>query len=304
MQASYDGRTPDEELARRTWAGAARQLPRPSAGKGALQLDHELALIRQLRYAPYFLTVGDIVDYANDRGILCQGRGSAANSAVCYVLGITAVDPERLDVLFERFISAERNEPPDIDVDFEHERREEVIQHIFATYGRDHAAIVATVIRYRAKSAMREVAKVMGLSPDVQAALSRTVWGFGREGFHQDALRQAGLDLTDPKLRLTLERAAELLDFPRHLSQHTGGFVIAKSPVRELVPIENAAMAGRTVVEWDKDDLDALKMLKIDVLALGMLRASVAASSFCVVITVSISTCRACRPRIPRFTRC
>ena len=187
------------------------------------------------------------------------------------MLGVTAVDPARIDLLFERFVSAERNEPPDIDVDFEHERREEVIQWIYGTYGRDHAALAATVIRYRAKSAMREVAKVMGLSADVQEALSRTVWGYGREGLIEPALREAGLDPDDPTLRLTIELAQELMGFPRHLCQHVGGFVIAKSPLRELVPIENAAMPDRTVVEWDKDDLDALQMLKIDVLALGML---------------------------------
>ncbi len=235
------------------------------------QLRHELELIAKLRYAPYFLTVHDIVGYARSRDILCQGRGSAANSAVCYVLGVTAVDPARVDLLFERFVSAERDEPPDIDVDFEHERREEVIQWIYGTYGRDHAALAATVIRYRAKSAMREVAKVMGLTADVQEALSRTVWGYGREGLDRPALREAGLDAADPTLRRTLDLAQELMGFPRHLSQHVGGFVIAKSPLRELVPIENAAMPDRTVVEWDKDDLDALKMLKIDVLALGML---------------------------------
>ena len=235
------------------------------------QLRHELELIAKLRYAPYFLTVHDIVAYARSRDILCQGRGSAANSAVCYVLGVTAVDPARVDLLFERFVSAQRDEPPDIDVDFEHERREEVIQWIYGTYGRDHAALAATVIRYRAKSAMREVAKVMGLTADVQEALSRTVWGYGSEGLDRPALREAGLDAADPTLRRTLDLARELMGFPRHLSQHVGGFVIAKSPLRELVPIENAAMPDRTVVEWDKDDLDALKMLKIDVLALGML---------------------------------
>jgi error-prone DNA polymerase len=268
---SYDGRTADEELARRTWEGAAERYPDHLPEKVRRLLEHELALVKELRYAPYFLTVHDIVRFARGRGILCQGRGSAANSAVCYVLGITAVDPARMDLLFERFVSAERDEPPDIDVDFEHERREEVIQWVYATYGRDHAALAATVIRYRAKSALREVAKVLGLSADVQEALSRTVWGFGREGFDHRALREQGLDPDDPTLARTLELAAELVGFPRHLSQHVGGFVIARSPLRELVPIENAAMADRTVVEWDKDDLDALRMLKIDLLALGML---------------------------------
>jgi error-prone DNA polymerase len=271
VQESYDGRTPDEELARRTWEGATERYADHLPEKVRNLLEHELTLIAELGYAPYFLTVDEIVRFARERGILCQGRGSAANSAVCFVLGITSVDPSRMDLLFERFVSAERDEPPDIDVDFEHERREEVIQHIYETYGRDHAALAATVVRYRSKSALREVAKAMGLSVDIQDALSRTIWGYGKEGLNPSALREAGLDLADPTLRKTLELANELLDFPRHLSQHTGGFVIAKSPLRELVPIENAAMADRTVVEWDKDDLEALKMLKIDVLALGIL---------------------------------
>ena len=268
---SYDGRSPDEELARRAAAGLEWRYPQGPPPAVAALVARELELIQKLRYAPYFLTVDDIVAYAQSKEILCQGRGSAANSAVCYVLGITSVDPSHMDILFERFVSAERDEPPDIDVDFEHERREEVIQHVYETYGRDHAALAATVIRYRAKSAMREVAKVIGLSVDVQDALSRTVWGFGREGLHWPSLREAGLDAEDFTLRRALELAVELMGFPRHLSQHVGGFVIAKSPLHELVPIENAAMPKRTVVEWDKDDLDALRMLKIDVLALGML---------------------------------
>ncbi len=271
VRESYDGRTPDEELARRVWEGARERYPDHLPEKVRKLLDHELALVAQLRYAPYFLTVHDIVRFARSRGILCQGRGSAANSAICYVLGITAVDPARMDLLFERFVSAERDEPPDIDVDFEHERREEVIQWVYDTYGRDHAALAATVIRYRARSALREVAKALGLSADVQEALSKTVWGRDGEGIDARALREQGLDPDDPLVRTALELAAELEGFPRHLSQHVGGFVIAKSPLRELVPIENAAMPGRTVVEWDKDDLDALKMLKIDLLALGML---------------------------------
>ncbi|MCX7630163.1 MAG: error-prone DNA polymerase [Geminicoccaceae bacterium] len=271
VQESYEGRTPDEELARRVREGARERYPDHLPEKVKKLLEHELALVRELRYAPYFLTVHDIVLFARSRGILCQGRGSAANSAICYVLGITAVDPARMDVLFERFVSAARNEPPDIDVDFEHERREEVIQWVYETYGRDHAALAATVVRYRAKSALREVAKVMGLSADVQETLSRAVWATGGAGFDLRALRALGLDPDDPLIRRTVELAEELQDFPRHLSQHVGGFVIAKSPLRELVPIENAAMDGRTVVEWDKDDLDALKMLKIDLLALGML---------------------------------
>jgi error-prone DNA polymerase len=271
VRESYDGRTPDEELARRAWAGAAWRYPDHLSEKVKVLIARELDLIRELRYAPYFLTVDDVVRFARSRRILCQGRGSAANSAVCYVLGITAVDPARMDVLFERFVSAERDEPPDIDVDFEHERREEVIQWIYETYGRDHAALTAIVVRYRGKSALREVAKVMGLSADVQAALSRTVWGWGREGVADSALREAGLDGSDPTLGLTLALAGQLLGFPRHLSQHPGGFVIAKSPLKALVPIENAAMPDRTVVEWDKDDLAALRMLKLDLLALGIL---------------------------------
>ena len=270
---SYDGLTPDQELARRAWLGAAERYPDHLPEKVARQIEHELGLIGQLRYAPYFLTVADIVAFARSRGILCQGRGSAANSAVCYVLGITAVDPARCDLLFERFVSAERDEPPDIDVDFEHERREEVIQHVYAAYGRDHAALAATVIRYRAKSAVREVGKVFGLSADTLDALSRTVWGFGRDGLPREYVTQAGLDPDDPLIATVLRLADQLIDTPRHLSQHVGGFVIAKSPLHELVPIENAAMEERTVVQWDKDDLDALKMLKIDLLALGMLSA-------------------------------
>ena len=272
VRGSYaGGRTPDEELARRAWAGAQARYPDHLPEKVRALIARELELIRELRYAPYFLTVHDIVRYARSQDILCQGRGSAANSAVCYVLNITAVDPARLDLLFERFVSGARDEPPDIDVDFEHERREEVIQWVYRTYGRDHAALAATVIRYRARSALREVAKVMGLSADVREALARTVAGFGREGLQEGAAREAGLDPDNPTLRRTLELARELIGFPRHLSQHVGGFVIAKSPLRELVPIENAAMPARTVVEWDKDDLAALKMLKIDLLALGML---------------------------------
>ncbi len=228
-------------------------------------------MIERLDYARYFLTVHDIVRFARERGILCQGRGSAANSAVCYCLGITAVDPARIDVLFERFISAARNEPPDIDVDFEHERREEVIQYIYQKYGRDRAGLAATVICYRSRSAIREVGKVLGLSIDVVAALAGIVWGWSNDPIADERVREAGLDPTDPTLRLALDLAAELVGFPRHLSQHVGGFVITRGPLSELVPIENAAMEDRTVIEWDKDDLDALGILKIDVLALGML---------------------------------
>ena len=232
---------------------------------------HELQLIERLDYARYFLTVHDIVAFARRRGILCQGRGSAANSVVCYCLGITAVDPARIDVLFERFISAARNEPPDIDVDFEHERREEVIQYLYQKYGRDRAGLAATVICYRSRSAIREVGKALGLSVDVVAALAGIVWGWSNDPIADERVREAGLDPADRTLRLALDLAAELTGFPRHFSQHVGGFVITRGPLSELVPIENAAMADRTVIEWDKDDLDALGILKIDVLALGML---------------------------------
>ncbi|HXQ66788.1 MAG TPA: error-prone DNA polymerase [Alphaproteobacteria bacterium] len=266
-----DGLTPQDYLARESWAGAAERYPSGIPGKVRAQLEHELALIGELGYAPYFLTVYDIVRFARREGILCQGRGSAANSAVCYCLGITAVDPSRLDLLFERFVSAERNEPPDIDVDFEHERREEVIQYVYAKYGRERAGIAATVICYRAKSAMREVGKAMGLSLDVAGALADTVWGWSEDGIDPQRVRELGLDPTEERLRTTLRLAAALVGFPRHLSQHVGGFVITRSPLSEVVPIENAAMPERTMIEWDKDDLDALGMLKIDVLALGML---------------------------------
>jgi error-prone DNA polymerase len=234
-------------------------------------IEHELQLIQRLDYARYFLTVHDIVGFARQRGILCQGRGSAANSVVCYCLGITAVDPARIDVLFERFISAARNEPPDIDVDFEHERREEVIQYIYEKYGRDRAGLAATVICYRSRSAIREVGKTLGLSVDVVAALAGIVWGWSNDPIADQRVREAGLDPTDRTLRLALDLAAQLVGFPRHLSQHVGGFVITRGPLSELVPIENAAMEDRTVIEWDKDDLDRLGILKIDVLALGML---------------------------------
>jgi len=234
-------------------------------------ITHELALIEHLQYARYFLTVHDIVAFARSRGILCQGRGSAANSVVCYCLGITAVDPARIDVLFERFISAARGEPPDIDVDFEHERREEVIQYIYEKYGRDRAGLAATVICYRTRSAIREVGKALGLSGDIVAALAGMVWGWSSEGIADRRVREAGLDPEDRTLRQALDLAGELIGFPRHLSQHVGGFVITRGPLSELVPIENAAMEDRTFIEWDKDDLDTLGILKIDILALGML---------------------------------
>jgi error-prone DNA polymerase len=266
-----DGRTPQEELVRLTWEGAARAFPDGLGDKLTAQLEHELALIESLDFAPYFLTVFDIVRFARGRGILCQGRGSAANSAVCFCLGITAVDPSRIDLLFERFVSAERNEPPDIDVDFEHERREEVIQYVYAKYGRDRAGMTATVIRYRTKSAVREVAKAFALSEDAVVALQELFWRRSWDEVSDDEIRASGLDPCERQIRMVVDLASELRGFPRHLSQHTGGMVITKSPLSEVVPIENAAMADRTVLEWDKDDLDALGILKIDILALGML---------------------------------
>ncbi|MEQ8344058.1 MAG: error-prone DNA polymerase [Sneathiellaceae bacterium] len=270
-EAGPDGEAPQAALARLTAEGAASRYPDGVPAKIRRVLAHELQMIGSLNYAPYFLTVYDIVRFARSRGILCQGRGSAANSAVCYCLGITAVDPDAVDLLFERFVSAERNEPPDIDVDFEHERREEVIQYIYGKYGRDRAALAATVICYRGRSAIRDVGKALGLSPDTVGVLARTVWGFGREGVEAEHIRQGGLDPEDALLANAIRLAQDLTGFPRHLSQHVGGFVITAGPLSEMVPIENAAMEDRTVIEWDKDDLDAVGMLKIDVLGLGML---------------------------------
>ncbi len=238
----------------------------------AATIARELTLIAELGYAPYFLTVHDIVTFARSRGILCQGRGSAANSIVCYCLGITAVNPTEVDLLFERFISAARKEPPDIDVDFEHERREEVIQYIYARYGRDRAGLAATVISYRARSAVRDVGKAMGLSQDTLAALAGMVWGTrGGGALPGKRVREAGLDPEDPLLSRVLALTEELIGFPRHLSQHVGGFVLTRGPLVEVVPVGNAAMEGRTFIEWDKDDIAALGLLKVDVLALGML---------------------------------
>jgi error-prone DNA polymerase len=270
------GLTPQAHLAALAWEGAAWRYPATLYPDGVpddvrVRIEHELRLIEKLRYAPYFLTVHDIVRFARSQGILCQGRGSAANSAVCYCLGVTAVDPTRIDLLFERFISSERNEPPDIDVDFEHERREEVIQYIYEKYSRERAGITATVICYRSRGAIREVGKALGLSQDVTASLAGFVWGWSNEGLADDQVREIGLDPSDPTLRRALDLACQLIGFPRHLSQHVGGFVITRGPLAELVPIENAAMKDRTFIEWDKDDIDALGMLKVDVLALGML---------------------------------
>ena len=266
-----EGKTPQSHLENLTWEGAAWRFPSGIPDKVRDTLNKELALIEELDYARYFLTVHDIVHYARHLDILCQGRGSAANSAVCYCLAITNVDPTEIDLLFERFVSPERKEPPDIDVDFEHERREEVIQYIYGRYGRDRAGIAATVISYRGRSAVREVGKTLGLSEDTVAALATTIWGLSNSALPEDYVRQAGLDPADPLLSRCLELTQELLGFPRHLSQHVGGFVLTRGPLSEVVPIGNAAMEDRTFIEWDKDDLDALGLLKVDVLGLGML---------------------------------
>jgi len=268
-----EGRSPQRQLEHLTWIGASRHWPAEVPGKVVAQVKHEFALIEKLDFARYFLTVHDIVAFARslDPPILCQGRGSAANSAVCYCLGITAVNPAESDLLFERFISEERKEPPDIDVDFEHERREEVIQHIYRKYGRDRAGIAATVIHYRPRSAIREVGKVMGLSEDVTAAIASTVWGSWGEEVDDAKVAEAGLDLADPHLRRTVRLAEQLIGMPRHLSQHVGGFILTERPLTETVPVGNGAMDERTFIEWDKDDIEELGILKIDVLALGML---------------------------------
>jgi error-prone DNA polymerase len=266
------GSTPQEHLETLTWEGAAWRFPTGIPEKVRATIKRELQLVADLGYAPYFLTVHDIVTFARSRGILCQGRGSAANSVVCYCLGITAVNPTEVDLLFERFVSHARKEPPDIDVDFEHDRREEVIQYIYARYGRDRAGLAATVISYRARSAVRDVGKAMGLSEDTVAALAGMVWGTRSGGVLADArVREAGLDPDDPLLAAVLELTEELIGFPRHLSQHVGGFVLTRGPLVEIVPVGNAAMADRTFIEWDKDDIAALGLLKVDVLALGML---------------------------------
>ncbi len=273
-----DGLDADEHLRRLAEAGAAERYPRSRHPAGVPKrvrdlLGHELALIRELGYARYFLTVHEIVRFARSRGILCQGRGAAANSAVCYCLGVTAVDPQRSDMLFERFISRERNEPPDIDIDFEHERREEVIQHVYQRYGRERAALAAEVVRYRGRSSLREVGKVLGIAGGTLDRLAAEADAWSDAPPDASRLAEAGFDPDSPLIRTLLELAGELAGFPRHLSQHVGGFVITEGPLCEIVPIENAAMADRTVIEWDKDDLDAMGMLKIDLLSLGMLSA-------------------------------
>ncbi len=265
------GKTAQGHLEDLTWAGVEQYFGGNIDAKLRATLKKELRLIAELNYAHYFLTVHDIVHYARSQNILCQGRGSAANSAVCYVLGITSVDPTKVDLLFERFISKERLEPPDIDVDFEHSRREEVMQYVYRRYGRHRAAIIATVIHYRPRSAIRDVGKALGLTEDVTAALADTVWGSWGKGLNDIQVRQAGLDPNNPMINLAVELATELIDFPRHLSQHVGGYVLTQDRLDTYVPISNAAMDDRTFIEWDKDDVDALNMMKVDVLALGML---------------------------------
>jgi error-prone DNA polymerase len=268
------GKTPQSHLEDLTWAGAAWRYPDGLPDKTRAVLVKELAMIAKLDIAQYFLTVHDIIQFARHKvtpPILCQGRGSAANSAVCYVLGITAVDPSKHDLLFERFISEERREPPDIDVDFEHERREEVIQHVYEKYGRHRAGLCATVIHYRPRMAIREVGKVMGLSEDVTSALAKTIWGsWGRDVGAKEAA-EAGLDLNDPLMARTIRLADQMIGMPRHLSQHVGGFILTETPLTRTVPIGNGAMPERSFIEWDKDDIDELRILKVDVLALGML---------------------------------
>jgi error-prone DNA polymerase len=265
------GATPQSHLEKLTWQGADWRYPDGVPDKVSAALEKELTLIKGLDYAPYFLTVHDIVAWARAQNILCQGRGSAANSAVCFCLGITSVDPETSELLFERFLSKERREPPDIDVDFEHERREEVIQYIYQRYGRHRAALTATVISYRPRSAVRDVCKAMGLSDDIASVMAGTVWGSWGSEIKGEQVRQAGLDPTSPALRRAINLIRQLIGFPRHLSQHVGGFILTRERLTQTVPIGNAAMEDRTFIEWDKDDINALGIMKVDVLALGML---------------------------------
>lgn len=268
-----EGSTPAGHLRMLTEEGLCRRFQQGIPESVRKQIEHELALIAELAYEPYFLTVHDIVAYARRHDILCQGRGSAANSAVCYALGITEVDPARMAMLFERFISKERNEPPDIDVDFEHERREEVIQYIYGKYGRDRAALAATVISYRPKSALRDVGKALGLEISQLDRIAKAVSWWDDKAQLEERLVAAGFDTSAKVIRQLMVLADSIMGFPRHLSQHVGGFVISRGPLAQIVPIENAAMIDRSVIQWDKDDLDALGLLKIDVLALGMLTA-------------------------------
>ena len=297
-----EGSTPQQELERLTWRGAAERYGRHVPSRVAAAVRHELDLIGQLGYAPYFLTVHDIVRYARGQKILCQGRGSAANSAVCYCLGITAVDPGKVDLLFERFVSAERNEPPDIDVDFEHERREEVIQYIYGKYGRHRAGLTATVVTYRPRSAIREVGKALGLSEDTVDILARTVWGWSDDGLKPDTIRQIGLDPADATLRRAILLALELVGFPRHLSQHTGGFVITDGPLHELAPIRmrrwrtaRSSSGTRTIsTRWASSRSTCCRS--------ACSPASARASTCWRSITAGATTSPPCRPTIPPST--
>jgi hypothetical protein len=272
------GLTPMEHLRCLTWQGASERYPNSVPDKVCRQIEHEFSLIEELNYAPYFLTVHDLVKFARSREILCQGRGAAANSAVCFCLGVTSVDPDRIDVLFERFVSRERDEPPDIDIDFEHERREEVIQYIYSKYGRERAGLTAEVITYRRRSAIRDVGKSLGFSLDAVDRIAKRVDSWENNPFADSEggdvpaqLAALGFDANNSTVRLFVTLVRQLVGFPRHLSQHVGGFIITRTPLCELVPIENAAMHNRTVIEWDKDDIEAMGMLKVDVLGLGML---------------------------------
>ena len=268
-----EGKTPVEHLSDLTDKGAAKRYPAGVPDKVTQQLQHELKLIEDLRYEAYFLTVWDLVRFARKQGILCQGRGSAANSAVCYCLGVTSVDPATTDLLFERFISKERDEAPDIDVDFEHERREEVLQYLYQKYGRDRAGLAATVVTYRIRSAVRDVGKALGLSLDRIDALAKLVESYSSEPALAEKMRDAGIDPESDIGQQLIYLVNDLLGFPRHLSQHVGGMVITQGALDELVPIENASMDNRTVIQWDKDDLEELGLLKVDCLCLGMLSA-------------------------------
>ncbi|MBP7353129.1 MAG: PHP domain-containing protein, partial [Comamonas sp.] len=267
------GHTAASYLRQATYDGAGRRWPAGIPEKVQRQIAYELDLICELKYEQYFLTVYDIVVFARSRGILCQGRGSAANSAVCYCLGVTEVDPDRTSVLFERFISKERNEPPDIDIDFEHQRREEVIQYLYAKYGRDRAALAAAVISYRPRSAIRDVGKALGFDLDVVDAIAKGQQWFDGRSIRQERFAELGMDAGSLAVQQLVALTEQLIGFPRHLSQHTGGFVLTRGLLCRMVPVENASMDDRTVIEWDKDDLDAAGLLKVDVLALGMLSA-------------------------------
>ncbi len=270
-ELTTEGRTPMEEITHLAWEGAKRCFGDPLPDKTVKSIKHELSFIKQMNYASYFLTVYDIVRFARSKDILCQGRGSAANSTVCYCLGITSVDPNKFDLLFERFISSARNEPPDIDVDFEHERREEVMQYIYEKYGRDRAAIVATVTQQHQKGALRDVAKAMGISIDTINRLTSTMWDSISEWVTEKQIAEQGLDRKANHLQKTLLRKRDNIGFPRQLGQHKGSFVGPQGKLSDLCPILNARMENRTCIEWNKDDIDALGFLKIDVLALGML---------------------------------